>query len=244
MPYCPRCGTKQDASHKACILCDTKIPELNEESKYSYPVFPTTQNLTRQIIIRLKNQLFFTISVVLSTSILIVLFLNFYGIMGEVTFNYVSLILVSFWLYLFVFFGFFKRIWSSIIAFHIITIVMLFILDLLVLDILRTSDRWFTSLGLPITLLSFIVSMVSYEAYALKKEKNPYVYLPITLLIASSVFNLGLELILDYNAFNTYKPFWSIVVAIVSIGLAFLVFGLEKKLPDRIKNKLKWKLHI
>lgn len=244
MPYCPRCGTKQDASQKACVLCDTKIPELNEENRYSYPAFPTTQNLARQIIIRLKNQLFFTISVVLSTSILIILFLNYYGIMGEVTFNYVTLILISFWLYLLVFFGFFKKIWSSIIAFHIITIAMLFILDLLVLDLANNSVGWFTNLGLPITMLSFIVTIISYEAYALKKEKNPYIYLPITILVGSAIFNLGLELILDYNAFNVYKPFWSIVTMIISVGLAFLVYGLEKKLPDRIKNKLKWKIHI
>lgn len=244
MPYCPRCGTKQDASHKACVLCDTKIPELNEEDRYSYPAFPTTQNLTRQIVIRLKNQLFFTISVVLSTSLLIILFLNYYGIMGEVTFNYVALILISFWLYMLVFFGFFKKIWSSIIAFHIITIAMLFILDLLVLDLVRDSVGWFTNLGLPITLLSFIVTIVSYEAYDLKKEKNPYVYMPITILMGSAIFSLGLELILDYNAFNSYKPFWSVVDLIISVGLSFLVYGLEKKLPDRIKNKLKWKIHI
>ncbi len=244
MPYCPRCGTKQDASNKSCILCDTKIPELNEESKFVYPLFPTPQNLTKQIIVRLKKQLFFAISVVLSTSILIILFLNFYGIMSEVTFNYVTLILVSFWLYLLVFFGFFRKIWSSIIAFHAITMAMLYILNKLLTDFSQDEVGWFAKLGLPITLLSFIVAIVSYEAYILKKEKNPYIHLPIIILVGSSVFSLGLELILDYNAFNSYSPLWSIVNLIVSIGLIFLIYGLEKKLPDRIKNKIKWKLHI
>lgn len=181
MPYCPRCGTKQDANRKSCILCDTEIPELNEENRYKYPAFPTTQNLTRQLIIRLKAQLFFTVSVVLSTALLIILFLNYYGIMGEVTFNYVSLILISFWLYLLVFFGFFKRILTSIIAFHVITIIMLFILDLLVLDLGDSSVGWFRSLGLPITLLSLIVTTISYKIYLSKRDRNPYIYIPMTL---------------------------------------------------------------
>lgn len=239
MPYCPRCGTKQDASHKLCVLCDTQIPELGEESRYTYPSFPITQNLTRQLIIRLKNQLFFTISVIISTSILIILFLNYYGIMGEITFYYTTLILISFWLYLFVFFGFLKRIINSIIAFHVITITML-----LILDLLNGYVEWFTNLALPITLLSLIVTTVSFEVYTKKSQKAPIIYLIITLLVSSSIFNIGLEFILDYNAFNAYKPSWSIITMIISAGFASIVYGLEKKLPDRIKNKIKWKFHI
>lgn len=239
MPYCPRCGTKQDPKIKNCILCNTSIPELEEESKFEYAPFPLTQNITRKLIIRLKNQIFFTISIILSTSILIILFLNYYGIMSEKIFFYATIVLVSIWAYLFVFFGFLKRILYSIIGFHFITLIML-----LSLDRVNGKIEWFTSLGLPIALLSLITTTVGFEVYMSKKNRNYFVYIPIFLLLASAFFNMGLELILDYKAFAKYTPSWSIVNLIISSGLALIFYGLYKRLPDRIKNKIKWKFHI
>ena len=73
MAYCPKCGVEVDNVIRECPLCRFPIPDITEPNIRieSYQKYPEVTNIYKEYLSGIKNQVFFVVSVLLISIILI-----------------------------------------------------------------------------------------------------------------------------------------------------------------------------
>lgn len=241
MPYCPKCGVELDYQIKKCPLCRFPIPKISEDMDDSLNEnrFPEPENIYFDKILKMKNQAFFCISILLFSAVLILMAIDSIIPVRPIAITYSIICVISSWFYIFLLFGYIRNRYYSILGMALTTFCLTF-----GLDNVDGKLTWYYSYAYPIILLSVLILFLIIYLYNRSRLKNQFIFVPTYLSIGISLFSVALECILDYQANRPIQLSWSLIVFIVLMSIALLLISLYYKLPDRLKEKIKRKLHI
>lgn len=238
MPYCPRCGVELDTGIRGCPLCYCEIPRFEEEAPSPEPRFPVPENLYGLRIAEAKKQVFIGLSILFLGAILTLFSLHYLaGLDGKAT-NYATLSLFASWFYLFFIFGYITNPYLAITGGSVVSFLLL-----LGIDIIHSGITWSADIGIPVVLLSTIILLCGVRIYKRFKRKNQFVLIPIYIFTGAAIFCPGLEVILDYTLTGSVSLTWSVIVLIPLLSIAAVLAGLYLNLPERIREKIKSRLH-
>jgi hypothetical protein len=243
MPYCPECGVEVDSNIKNCPLCDIVIPvlkvrEQNRDYQKVNPLkFPEPENFNKGYFIDLKRKTFFAISSLFMINIFYLLGIQFLRLKIIPVLIFISLILLSLWIYLFCFFGFVKN--RKLLL--VIVILNSFLFTFLI-DFFNKGPGWFIPVFVPSTILGSFIVMITAVIIRQKKKKSFSLLFYIS--IALSAFLIGIEGITSNYLNNKITFSWSIIMSLEIITFSLLLIFYYLKLPQRVISKLKKKLHI
>ncbi len=241
MSYCPKCGVELDTKIQNCPLCEFPMSIIDEHLDVVEPYirFPEAENIYMDIIIRLKNQIFFVITMLLFSATLVLLSIRMLLEVKNVFVEYSMISVISLWFYLFFVSDFIKNKYYAILGIGVSTIFLTYNLDYF-----DGILSWSISYAMPIVILSIIVIFTFMEFYKRSKHKNQFIFVTIYICIEIAILCVGIESIIDYNFAYPIRPSWSAIVFVVLMSIAILLFVLYSKMPDKIKDKLRKKFHV
>ncbi|HPT75184.1 MAG TPA: DUF6320 domain-containing protein [Defluviitaleaceae bacterium] len=240
MPYYPRCGVELDYHIKNCPLCQFPIPEIPEENNHiNVEKFPRPENKYFEEILKVKNQIFFTLSILILSAVLVLMTINSIIETHPLAINYSIISVIAAWFYILILLGYLSNLYYSILGIGIVTGCLT-----LALDSVDGKMNWFFTYALPIIILVLLIIYLFLYLYNRSKLLNQFIFIPSYLFIAVALLSVGLECILDFQANQSIHLSWSLIVFIILVSLAVLLLGLYYKLPEMIKEKIKRKLHI
>lgn len=240
MPFCPKCGVEVDYKVQKCPLCTFPIPEIIEkEISVKKSKFPQPENKYYENILKLKNQIFFTLSILIFSAVLILMTVSSIIKIHPFAINYSIISVIATWFYIFILLGYISNQYYSILGLGIITIFFT-----LGLDYVDSEINWYFSYALPIIILVLLIVFLFLYLYNRSRLLNQFIFIPSYLCIGISLLSVGLECILDLQVTRPIHLSWSLIVLIILMSIAVLLLSLYYKLPDRMKEKIKRKLHI
>lgn len=242
MAYCPKCGVELDAYVKNCPLCEFPIPDIGEnpelkelEGLHKYPNAINTYRRDYRII---KNKVFFSVLLIVISSIIILSVLKLIYPASTQIANYVVIIVIAFLLYLFFGFLYLKPAYN-VIGILLTTIFLTYSIDYQVGEV-----DWSFTYALPIIIILYLDITIFRFFYKISKHKNQFIYLPTVCLLFTSILCVGIDGVVTYNLHGRVYLSWSIIVLICGGTMAFTLLGIYHGLPDKSKAWLKRKLHV
>ncbi len=240
MPYCPRCGIEVDSGTTSCPLCICDIPDIEDDKPIVVESrFPVPENIHGLQIAELKKQIFLSISILCFGGILTLLSVHFLAGLDERSTNYGILGVFGIWFYMLIFFGYLSSVYLSVVCAGIVSILLV-----LGIDIITPGVTWSVDVGFPVIILITFILLSAIRLYKRFRRKNQFILIPIYIFTGTSVFCLGLECIIDYTFSNTISLTWSVIVLIPLLSIAGMLLGLYVNLPEKIREKLKRRLHF
>lgn len=237
MAYCPKCGVKVDQGGKDCPLCDFPIPVVEEEKpKWSNP-YPTPENVYPKEFKAIKKRIFKNIAVFLAIAVVVMLVQN-YLLAGAFTWARYSVASSLFLLaYIALFLNFIPNPYFFVTAAGVITGAYLFTLDRI-----DGVIGWFFTLGLPLVIGGFLISLVGVIAYRRLKRK-PLILAGIFMLLLAGYFAV-IEASITNHFMGEIKILFSYIggIPLSALGLSMLYF--HYYFPQSMKEQIKRKLHI
>lgn len=242
MAYCPKCGVELDAHIKNCPLCEFPIPDIGEDTDLddgnSTHKYPNAINTYRRDYRIIKNKIFFTVLLIVISSIIILSVLKtIYPASTQIA-NYLVIILVAFLLYLFFGFLYLKPTYT-VIGILLTTIFLTYSIDYQ-----AGKVDWSFSYALPIIIVLYLDITIFRLLYKVSKHKNQFIYLPSVCLLFISILCVGIDGIVTYNLYGIIHLTWSLIILICGAGMAFTLLGIYHGLPEKSKAWLKRKLHV
>jgi hypothetical protein len=241
VPYCPRCGVEVDTGRKKCPLCSVTIPVTGKDDDTSYDniqslQFPVPENVYTGKMIDIKKNTFYGLT---SFFILHLIFLFTWHLynhsLGRPTL-YITAVILSVWLYLYIFFGFIRNKKVMITSLIINTFFFTFLLDVF------NGLYWYLPIFVPATILGSVILIITAVVFRFTKKRSVNLILPVSLAI--SLFLIGLECIISLKRAGKIVVSWSLLLAGEIIFLALLLLFFYHKIPARLFKALKKKLHI
>ncbi len=237
MPYCFKCGVEIDYDINKCPLCDFPIPKIEVEEKEDINRYPSPQNMYPKKAKKRKQKIFIILSVALLSLMGLLLFLNI-SALGKWTWSkYSTVSIFATLIYLFFLFGFVPKFKTSLIGISMNTIILLYFLDLF-----DGKLEWFRLIGLPCVFMGTLETIIIAHLFKRTKKKGSNIVAYI--LLAISVYCIGVEGFISLHTREVIKLYWSMIVSIVLFPLALLLLYLHYGLPEKYKVKLKRKFHI
>ncbi|SCY37927.1 DUF6320 domain-containing protein [Desulfoluna spongiiphila] len=242
MPYCPGCGVEVESVVRSCPLCDQEIPiieGINDGKGRADETFPAPANIYGKKLRRLKNQIFFSVTLVVACALFTLGFLHSFLHMQSMSIQYGVVGVVSAWFYALLILGYVPGINHTIMGFGIVSALLV-----TGIDAMDSQITWARGIGVPLIVLATAMALAVIRIYRRFRHKNQYVVIPIYLCTCVSIFCPAIELIIDLHLTGAVALSWSVIVFIPLMTLACLLLGLYLKLPERLRSKIKKKLHI
>lgn len=246
MAYCPRCGIETDNRRRNCPLCECFIPQIEElnnkvnssnSENESMIKFPQPAGFSRGYFVDLKIIFFRAISLFILINILFLAGIQ----IKEMTINlfsiYLMFTLLSIWLYLLIFLGFIIN--KKLALFLLITNSIGFAL---LLDLFYSGLGWFFPVFFPVIILGSAILIISAIIIRVRKSKSLMIILYFVFAIAA--FLTGTEIIVSNYIRKQIVLSWSLLISVELIILTLLFLFFYYKLPVKILDKLKKKMHI
>ncbi len=224
--YCIKCGVELEEGVKRCPLCETPLPKIEglEEEKFvnEYPIINI--NLYEMKMKKVKKAVFlsfFTISII---SILEILFQNLI-MYGKLEWGYyaISSILI-FDLVIFVFLDSYRM------RTNLFLLLSGFTVYFLLLDFGDKKLTWSITLGIPIVLALYLVSLIF--SFVWDKHKSDRLKILNFFIFFVGIFLLILELIISKKM--TWSIFSSIPLFILSIMLRYAYKSYKEEFKRRL----------
>lgn len=234
MSYCVNCGVELDASHKSCPLCNTPVvnPNLLLHSDVT-PPFPREKGQVE--LVKRKDAALLLSVVLLSTAITCGL-LNFFVYKA----NLWSLSIIGacgvLWVFMIPLVIYTKlSAYTSLLLDGVIVCAYLYMLTWL-----TSTNEWFLSIAVPITVL--VTALAEVMTFLLRKFRFSFLVAATVSFVEIAVLCVGIELMLNHFLHHKFYLSWSgIVLTICSIITVALVTILSKK---RLRNAVRRRLHF
>jgi hypothetical protein len=241
MPFCPQCGVEVDAGKKACPLCNMAIPEIGKDKDGAFDTiqslrFPAPENVYTGKMIDIKKKTFYALTVFLILHLGFLFFWHLYQQSAGLGTLYITTVVASLWIYLFIFFGFIKNKKAMIFSLIANTIFFTFLLDIF------NGLYWFISIFVPATILGSVILIITMIIIRYMKKHS--VNLVFIVSLALALFSIGLECIISLKEAGRIVVSWSLLLAGEIIFLALLLLFFYHKIPARLLSALRKKLHI
>ena len=230
MPYCSKCGVEVDDFIENCPLCNTPIQKFSdgEVPVHHYPVEHSISINHIEIDTNILFQTWMIFSVLLFTPFFVILTISIQLKALTTWAGYPLSSLIAAWICVTFLIFFLKKtlVFSTGIMITIGCLLFAF-------DIFNGKIEWFFTVGLPLLILFFILSVIVILVSIKTREKG--LNIGAFILIASGIFCLGMDILLNLFFYGKYLPTWSLVVISLFFPLAafFLIF--HYKLKKKIK---------
>ncbi|MGI6175646.1 MAG: DUF6320 domain-containing protein [Christensenellales bacterium] len=232
MSYCVNCGVELEKSEKCCPLCGVEAinPVRPFERGRARPYPPRVHKIQSRV-----NKIFWSnvVSIILAFIGAVCLITDLLFTMGSWWSLYVLVSLMLAWVFfclplLLRTFSMYKCLTFDFMA------VLLF---LLLLNAVKRAD-WFLSLGVPITLLLWLFSILMVRGVKVLRIKH--LYIPALACFALAVVVVLIELLVNLYIDNTLRIVWSFyaLIPLVALGILFIVMERNKKLKEEIVMRL------
>jgi len=237
MAYCAKCGVEVDDHIRKCPLCGFPIPDitLEEHNIEELRNYPKAENIYKEERMRVKNQIFYSILVILFMAVMVFMFVK-----TRYTFkivDYFILSSVSLMGYCFFLFGYLKQSYNIIGAAINTGILLYFINDF-------SRGKWYWNYGVPITIIVTGAFFFTVYLYKMNKQKNRFVYIPSAILVFASLICIGVDILIGYNLRKIVEISWSAIVTGINGALIMIMLGINYKLPEKVRIEMKKKFHI
>lgn len=100
-----------------------------------------------------------------------------------------------------------------------------------ILDILDGHISWYLTYGLPITVLAEFCIILAFLFISITRRKGLNVF--AILLLAITLFCVGIESILDLNLLHRFALDWSVIVAFVCVPMAGILFYIHYRIMKK-----------
>jgi hypothetical protein len=221
VPYCSQCGVELDEIVSNCPLCQTPVQKIHDLPKTPYPEkaarpvgLPPLSPGEKMGIARTITTIGFLIPLLFITAI-------DYFVNKAITWSAIAdLSLVGIWLITITCLFSWKNpyLLSSII--HLIIMLFLFLLTLLI-----GGSSWMIITGIPITLWSWIIILLTL--YVIRRLSRNGAYVAGVILLAIGFLCAAIDLTLEVQLGEGFKPGWSLIVLSVMFPTAVLLFYLQ-----------------
>ena len=233
MSYCVNCGVELEKSEKYCPLCHVEVK--NPKVPWQEPLERPYPKHLETLVKRMDRHYFATLSaLILTIPILITIIYDFLSGGGLTWSTYI--VGVAAMLFVFIVFPFyFKRYHTVIFLSADCAAVLLFLLFIEKMN----GGEWFLGLGLPITVAASICIIVLAMLFT-KKKRLMLLVKTASILIATGIFVLCVELIVNMNLFGAPVLRWSFYAFVPCLILSVMAFILEhrKNFKEGIRRRL------
>lgn len=232
MSYCVNCGVELEPSLGKCPLCNT--PVINPSRLEAVTKIPPYPRERGQVDVVKKKDLAILTTIVLTATSLCCLLLNFFVFQGSLW----SLFIVGACLLLFV-------LLIPVLLYTRLPIYISLLSDgiavgfyLYMITFNTRSDRWFTELALPITVLATI--LVEIFTLLIRSFPASYITTALYFFAESAVLCVGIELLINHYFELPLRLMWSaIVLAVCGVIVVALVTVLSRRrLRDAVRRRL------
>jgi len=241
--YCPKCGVEVETNQKNCPLCEFSIPVIEAQSDsddFEYVTklqFPKPENIYPGKLIDIKKRTFFALSIFLLINAAIYVANKLFSNSLTLSTGFVTAIGFSLWIYCFVLFGLIKNRKIGIALLIINTFAFTFLID-----ILFNGLNWFIPVFVPATILFSVLLILLTIYMRIRRKKTINFIFPIT--IAISIFLIGYDAIISRWVNGTIILSWSVFASVELIGFCLLLLFFYHKMPQKMFNKLRKKMHV
>jgi hypothetical protein len=237
MPYCSKCGVEVGYDVDTCPLCKTPIQKLNAiqgNKKKKYPDEPVPEPVEFRIPVKKIRLLAWEIlSVILTSAILIVIFVDLTYNRGITWSKYPFISLLLVWLL-----STFPLILYKKPLFIVICEVSTSIIFLFLIDFFDNGKiDWFYKMAIPIIILLVVVTSIVVFASLRSKTKGSNI--AGFILLGIGAISTGLDLIINWAVNGNITLNWSIFVIIPSILTGLFLIYYHYRL-SKIINLKKW----
>ncbi len=232
MSYCVNCGVELESSLKSCPLCHTPVINPNELQKAQVPS-PYPKEKGQVDVVKRKDFGILT-SIVLTATSLSCLLLNLFVFPGSLW----SLFIIGACLLLFV-------LVFPLVIYTKLPVYISLLFDgiavgiyLYLITFNTGSDRWFTSLALPITAL--ITILIEIFALLLRSFSVSFLTTSLYFFAEAAVLCVGIELLIDHYTGAPLHLVWSaIVLTVCSVIIVLLITLLSiRRFRDAVRRRL------
>lgn len=234
MSYCVNCGVKLDTALETCPLCHTPVinpNELKSQPTNSHPSFSETKGEVEPM---LKRDMGIWLTIVLSSTAISCLILNFTVFDHNLWSIPVSGACVLLWIFLCP-----KMLFHTLpFALCILASGAGILLYEYFLCFLTKENQWFYDLALPITLLSFFAAVLYGVLY--KLLSHSLLATVLYFFIDVAIICIGVEFFVDRFIGAPLKFGWSAIVSSVCmvISIALITIMCIARLRDMVRKRL------
>jgi hypothetical protein len=224
MPYCPSCGV--EVTTKACPLCNYIIKQDIHTKPFSHEVIK--KNNPKKLSLNQKRDIVNTSIWFLSlTAIGVCLTVN-YLVSQNITWSLIPGVPILF-----------LGIFTSIIMYSkkIARIILLFIgvLSMLILLDLVIKGVNTMSISIPLTILLFILLEIIFTIF--KKAETRGANIIGFILMATSIYLVGIELTIKYSLGSSLNLSWSLLTTVILVPISVFFFYIHYNLSKKVNLK-------
>ncbi len=201
--------------------------------------FPIPLNIYENQLRRMKNQIFFSLTLIIISALICLGFLHSFLDMQSRPFHYSVIGVVSAWFYSLIILWYLSDIYTTICSAGIVSTALV-----CGLDYVDGRMTWAWNLAVPLIVLVVLVCAAVVKLYKRFKHKNQYVVIPIYLCVSVALVCPVIEMLIDYRLSGVVGLSWSVLVFIPLMTVALGLLALYLKLPERMRDKIRKKLHI
>ncbi len=235
MSYCVNCGVELDETAIACPLCNTKIYHPDKLKKTdSVPPYATVKGEIEPV--KANNEFTILMTIILITTALVCIFLNFFTIQIGRWSAYVVGTCAAFWVFFIpLFFPQKTNIYINIALDGIMVAVFLAIVSWL-----HPGNLWYFDIALPIIFMgTVLLEVIFFFAIHLKSS----MLIKAVIFVASiAIFCMVTEMVIDLHYHDYFYLRWSAVVAICAFVIDVVLMTIY--LREGLRSELRRRMHF
>ncbi|MBP1968520.1 hypothetical protein J2Z83_000612 [Virgibacillus natechei] len=237
MAYCPKCGVAVEKDNHPCPLCGFHIPKVNESKEPVERKFPKADNPYPAHMRRVLNRIFVFVSLLIFVAVSLMFYVN-YEISGAFTWSrYSNLSVLAGWGILYFSFGYVQNFYKVIIGIALISLVLLF-----GLDIFGGQLDWFIPLAFPIVVGTAVIGLCYYSLIRSLSVKGFNVI--GFFFVAVVILSMWINFFISSHQGETDLLRWLIVTGLQLLPVSLVMLYVKYGLPERVKQKIARKFHL
>ncbi|GAB3061480.1 DUF6320 domain-containing protein [Virgibacillus ainsalahensis] len=237
MAYCPKCGVAVKKDNRPCPLCSFPIPKVNEAKEADMRKFPKAANPYPAHMRRVLNRIFVFVSLLVFVAISIMFYVNYELDEAFTWSRYSNLSVLAGWSILYFSFGYVQNYYKIIIGIAMITLVLLF-----GLDIFHEGLDWFVPLAFPIVVGTAVIGVCYWSVIRALSVRGfnviGFFFIAVALLL------MWINFFINNHNNEPDLLSWSIITALQLLPLALILLYVKYGLPERMKQKIARKFHL
>ncbi len=240
MAYCPKCGVEVDNDIRTCPLCEFPVPDIRENSTIpseSPSKYPYVTNIYEDYLIGLKNQIFFVVSVLLISVILILMVIEHVFDVNAIIIDYFYAVAIALAAYVYFSLGF-HNWYLNITGVSGTTMVLTYVIAVI------SNGQWYWTYAFPISLLAYLNAIAFRYIFAHSDKKKRLGYLPAFVLLVVTSHSIGVDAIISWNLHGNAQLSWSLVVAVGCLSVAVILQFVISRIPEATKEMIRRRLHL
>ncbi len=240
MAYCPKCGVEVDDSIRKCPLCEFPVPDIHgsgDRIEADRDKYPEAANIYEAYRSKVKNQVYFVITILLLSSMLILTLVRFIYPVDSRIIAYIFYVVLALFMYTFFTYGYMNWLFNMT-GIGVATLFLTYSIGKI------GGQSWFMPYALPLISWVYVNALAFGYMYKHSAKRNRLGYLPRFVLLIGASLCLGIDGIVSSNMPSGLRFTWSLIVAISCFVIAYVLDVVLNHLPEHVKESLRRRFHV